>query len=626
MGVVSAGSVFAGYRIEAMLAEGGMGAVYKARQLSLERTVALKVIAAPMASDPQFRERFRREALAAAAIDHPHVVPVFEADESEGLLFLAMRLVDGIDFASLIDREGQIDAERAVRIVGQIASALDAAHERGLVHRDVKPANILVSEQTGRPEHAYLTDFGIARRLGARTALTRPGMVVGTVDYMAPEALRGERVGPAADVYSLGCVLFEALTGEIPFPRESEVAVALAHLNDPPPSLRERAATPPRLEAVVQRALAKRPEERFASTGALAEAAEAALGGGSGTRSETVQETGPLPAPPPSPAEPALPSRRPKRVWLAAGAIAFVAAAALAVAILTGSDPPATPESLSDAAVTRIPVGKEPLGLAVSPGAVWVANFGSDTVGRIEPRTRRMATAPLEAGRGPTDIAVVDGILWAAMSVDGGVSRIDPSSRRAQLVPIPATPFSVAASGDAVWVTHLEENAVSRIDPAARKVVATLEVGEGPIDVAVGEGAVWVANGDGGTVTRIDPVNNDVVDSIEVAAGLEGIAVGEGAVWVTSRSEDTVARIDPESGEVATEVAVGKGPEGIAVGDGAVWVANVDSGTLSRIDPQSNEVVGEIAVGEKPSGIAVGEGAIWVSHPDQNRVTRVVPD
>lgn len=162
MGVVSAGSVFAGYRIEAMLAEGGMGAVYKARQLSLERTVALKVIAAPMASDPQFRERFRREALAAAAIDHPHVVPVFEADESEGLLFLAMRLVDGIDLASLIDREGQLDPERAVRIVGQIASALDAAHERGLVHRDVKPANILVSEQAGRPDHSYLTDFGIA--------------------------------------------------------------------------------------------------------------------------------------------------------------------------------------------------------------------------------------------------------------------------------------------------------------------------------------------------------------------------------------------------------------------------------------------------------------------------------
>jgi non-specific serine/threonine protein kinase len=277
MTVLAAGSLFAGYRIEALLGEGGMGAVYRAWQLELERPVALKVITASRAGDPIFRARFRNEVLAVAAIDHPHVIPVYEAAEREGVVFLAMRFVDGADLGKLIDRYGRLEPKRAVRLAAQIAAALDAAHARGVVHRDIKPANILVSEE-GAGEHAYLTDFGIARRLDRTTRLTGPGAMVGTIDYMAPEALRDEAVGPAADVYSLGCVLFECLTGAVPYPHESEFEVARSHMSDPPPALAERARNAPAaLDIVMRQALAKQPEKRFGSTGEFASAAVEAL-------------------------------------------------------------------------------------------------------------------------------------------------------------------------------------------------------------------------------------------------------------------------------------------------------------------------------------------------------------
>jgi class 3 adenylate cyclase/tetratricopeptide (TPR) repeat protein len=240
--------------------------------------VALKVIAAPLAGDPRFRERFRREATAAASIEHPHVVPVYEADEREGVLYLAMRLIDGVDLGTLIWRERRLDPQRAVELVAQVASALDAVHARGLIHRDVKPANVLVAEEEGH-DHAYLTDFGIAKRRGGHT-LTRAGSVVGTLDYLAPEAFRGEPVGPGTDIYALGCVLYEALTGEVPFPHQSEAAKVSAHLHESPLSLRDHAPDlSEALDGVVQRALAKQPGDRFGSAGTLAAGARAALEG-----------------------------------------------------------------------------------------------------------------------------------------------------------------------------------------------------------------------------------------------------------------------------------------------------------------------------------------------------------
>ena len=273
------GSLLGSYQIEEVIGRGGMGTVYRARSMKLERLVALKVIGSRSARDPQFRERFRREALAAASIEHPHVVPVYEADEYQGCLFLATRLIDGTDLRGVLAREGRLPADVAARLVAQIASALDVAHARGVVHRDVKPANVLI-EGDRRLEHAYLTDFGIAKRLGADESLTRTGALVGTIDYVAPEVLRGEVVGPAADVYGLGCVLYELLSGEVPFVRESDAAKITAVLFDEPPSVCERVrGLPAGLDDTVRRALAKSPSERFRSAGELARHAAVALAG-----------------------------------------------------------------------------------------------------------------------------------------------------------------------------------------------------------------------------------------------------------------------------------------------------------------------------------------------------------
>ena len=274
---LAVGSNFAGHRIDALLGRGAMGAVFRATDYALERTVALKVIAPDRARDPVFRARFRRECRLAAAIDHPHVVEVFHAGQERGLLYLTMRYIDGADLGEALGAESPLEPTRAVSIVCQIAGALDAAHARGLVHRDVKPENILLATVSGR-EHAYLTDFGIARH-ALEEHLTGTGVALGTVDYVAPEQARGAEVDGRADVYSLGCVLFQMLTGAVPFDRDNALEKLWAHVHDPPPKLlRVNSRLPSGLEQVLDRALAKDPEDRQQSAGELARDALDALG------------------------------------------------------------------------------------------------------------------------------------------------------------------------------------------------------------------------------------------------------------------------------------------------------------------------------------------------------------
>ncbi len=272
------GSRLAGYRIDALVGRGGMGVVYSAEQLRLGRKVALKVLAPELVANDVFRQRFDRESRLAALIDHPNIVPVYEAGESEGLLFIAMRWVEGRDLGVLLKVEGPLRLERALHLLGQVASALDAAHEHGLVHRDVKPANILVTRGHGPAptEHAYLTDFGIAK-MAAGAAVTRTGMFLGTPDYASPEQFEGRELDGRADLYALGCLLYQCLTGSRPYERTQELAVMYAHLHDPPPRVTEaRGDLPPALDDVIAKAMAKRREDRYASCTEMIEAARAA--------------------------------------------------------------------------------------------------------------------------------------------------------------------------------------------------------------------------------------------------------------------------------------------------------------------------------------------------------------
>ncbi|MER6254937.1 serine/threonine-protein kinase [Streptomyces sp. NPDC001584] len=312
------GKQIAGYLVESEIGRGGMAVVYEARDLRLDRRVALKLLAPELARNDTFRKRFAHESKVAATIEHPHIVPVFEAGEADGLLYIAMRLVEGPDLRVMLDRTGPLPVETAARIAGQVASALDAAHAHDLVHRDVKPGNILIAPGTDRdhPEHAYLTDFGLTKKSLSLTGFTTDGQFVGTVTYVAPEQISGKPVDGRCDVYSLGCVVYETLAGEPPFQRDDDIALLWAHQYDPPPPLSSRRpGLPEEVDAVLAKALAKSPDDRWNSclefTGALRRAGEAgrpptpgeadgamgeAAGGAAGGAARPE-----LPAPPPVP-------------------------------------------------------------------------------------------------------------------------------------------------------------------------------------------------------------------------------------------------------------------------------------------------------------------------------------
>jgi serine/threonine protein kinase len=275
--ILAVGTELAGYRIDELIGRGGMGVVYRGTDLRLGRPVAIKLIAAERATEPIVRQRFEREARLMASIDHPNVLPVYAAGEEDGSLYLVMRYVAGTDLAELLRQEGRLAPARAARVTEQVAAALDAAHRAGLVHRDIKPANVLLAG-----EHTYLSDFGIGRAVEAMTRLTDTNDWLGTVDFCSPEQLRGERTGPASDVYSLGCLLQTALTGVPPHHRETTPATMFAHLNERPARASRTEGVPAGFDAVLACALAKRPTDRYKSAGRLAEAARAVIDLGPG--------------------------------------------------------------------------------------------------------------------------------------------------------------------------------------------------------------------------------------------------------------------------------------------------------------------------------------------------------
>jgi serine/threonine protein kinase len=264
---------FAGYRIDSRVGRGGMGVVYRATDLSLERSVALKVLSEDLGEDAGFRRRFVAESKLAASLDHPNVIPIYAAGECDGVLYIAMRFVPGDDLRAVLSRQGRLEPARAARVVAQVASALDAAHAHGLVHRDVKPANVLLTPEG----HVYLTDFGLSKRLSADSQATRSGMVLGTLDYIAPEQIRGQSIGPFTDVYSLGCMAFHLLTGEVPFTVGTEEGKLWAHLSEERPKPSRRApALGTGFDAVVVRAMSRRPQDRCETAGELGAAVLAA--------------------------------------------------------------------------------------------------------------------------------------------------------------------------------------------------------------------------------------------------------------------------------------------------------------------------------------------------------------
>jgi serine/threonine protein kinase len=268
----SVGSRIAGYRLEEQIGQGGMAVVFRAQDERLRRQVALKILSPALSADEEFRHRFIRESRSAAAVDDPHIIPVFEARDADGVLFIAMRYVPGGDVGTLVRRLGPLPIGRAAAIISAVASALDAAHASGLVHRDVKPTNMLVDARPGRPDHVYLSDFGLTKGSWSSASLTSTGHFMGTLDYCAPEQILGQQVEARTDEYALACAAFTLLSSQPPFHRDEGMAVLYAQLSEPPPKLTSRRPdVPSAVDEVLLRALAKAPEDRFVSCGEFAD-------------------------------------------------------------------------------------------------------------------------------------------------------------------------------------------------------------------------------------------------------------------------------------------------------------------------------------------------------------------
>jgi Protein kinase domain len=405
MAELEPGSQIAGCRIEAVAGRGGMGVIYRATEVHLGRPVAVKLIAAERAADEAFRTRFERESRLTASIDHPNVIPVYAAGEEDGVLYLVMRYVAGTDLRSLLKREGRLPPDRAARIVGQVAAGLDAAHAAGLVHRDVKPANVLIADGG----HVYLSDFGIVRHVDAETRLTDSGEWLGSVDFMAPEHLQGRPTDARTDVYSLGCLLYMALTGEAPFRRDTVAATITAHLHERPPRPSRTAGVPEPFDRVIGRALAKDPAERYPSAGDLARAAAAAARGEPVTESERSVARGPA-APseaptataptrlpeaatrigPPAPDYKIARSRRGRGLLAAAIVVVALAAAGAVVGLIVSASDDAGSGRLSDAEVRAAALG-------------FASAYGNESVPALRrvlaPNVKRIVPGDSQIGR-----------------------------------------------------------------------------------------------------------------------------------------------------------------------------------------------------------------------------------
>jgi DNA-binding beta-propeller fold protein YncE len=602
--------MFAGYRVESLIGRGGMGVVYRATDLSLGRPVALKMIAPELAQDQRFRDRFLREPRLAASLDHPNVVPIHEAGERDGQLYLAMRFVEGSDLRSVLEREGKLAPQRALAVLAQIADALDTAHRRGLVHRDVRPANVLLDED----EHAYLTDFGVTKQVGG--ASTDTGRVVGTLDYLAPEQIRGEAVDGRTDCYALACVLYECLSGAPPFRRDTEAEMLWAHMHEQPAPLPGYAA----LDPVFKRGLAKERDERYGSCAELIEDARRALGLGAAA---AVRRT-------------RVPSwlRRRRRTVLAAGLFLLAGAIAAVIgALTTGDDSRVEPLGNGVAAIDAeggidsfTEAATAPSNIAVGEGAVWALNTEDDTVSRIDPKTKRVVKTFESAGR-PSDLAAGAGAVWVGngggryRNFTASISRVDPDSAaitRTVTLPDktegafgshnPGLP-RIAVGAGAVWAVNPDDT-LSRIDPETGKLVAPIDVGISASTIAAGEEGVWFLSWEDRSVMRLDPRTNRVAEKIPLGIhSLSGIAVGAGSVWVTAQDEGLLWRIEPGTGPSHT-IDVGAGATYVAFGDGAVWTGNYLDGVVSRIAPRTNRVTARVGVGTAQA-LAAGAGSAW---------------
>jgi tRNA A-37 threonylcarbamoyl transferase component Bud32 len=600
------GSTIAGCRLDAVAGRGGMGVVYRATQLALNRPVALKAMAPQLATDTEYRERFERESHLAASIDHPNVIPVYEAGESDGTLYLIMRWVRGTDLRALLTDSGRLDPAQAVRLLRPVASALAAAHRRGLVHRDIKPANVLIAEgEADDDEHVYLTDFGIAKRTDTEGGMTRTGVLVGTIDYTAPERIEGGGGTPASDIYAFGCMLYETLTGHVPFERATELLKMYAHMNDPPPNARAEASyIPEALDAIITTAMAKRPEERFGSAGQLASALSSSLEPtapgrasaehepASGVPTELLAETvGPQTPATPAPQTPALqtpatrtPATPPTQTSAAPAAQTPAAPTPQQAPEATGSGEAEPPTALVE------PGHAGPGGPPPGPSAR-----------RPSPRSRR----PLYAALALLALVVVVVIVIASSGGGGGHRSAAPAAMTAD------------QAGN-VWVSRPGDGTLTRIDPSGQK--HDFHVGGAPKLLAAGPAGIWESDGRS-LVLRDAGAHQRARATLPAAPVALAVSPMHGSAWALE-PDGTIENVDANGGLAADPPKVTPSPRAITLGAGWLWA--VGDGRLTRIGTLGTHPMNVFDAGGPQPVAVTSDSGIWMAHAD-GLITRFDP-
>ncbi len=609
--LVAPGTVVAGFRVESLIGEGAMGSVYLAESTHGGDHVALKLLLPELARDERFRQRFLRESQIAASLEHRHIVRTLESGEYDGQLYLAMAYVDGPDLRQLLRREGRIEPGRAVKLIEQAAGALDAAHAAGLVHRDVKPGNILVSTANGH-ESAYVCDFGLARHVSSVGSLTSERGFVGTIDYVSPEQIEGAPIDGRADVYSLGCVLYECLAGERPFDRETELSVLFAHLNERPAPLSDfRPELPVTLDAVFERALAKAPDDRYLTCTDLVAAARAGLEGKVVARRKH--------------------GRRP----IVAAAAVGVVALAVAVGIVLGTRGTSVhahtaatldfvslrPNALSlvntrtRRVVARVGLGKQgqfgttPWDVAFFGGSAWVLAGGVRRLERVDVAMHKIiGDVNLPWGPG-SRLAVGDGSIW--LTQDGGseVMRIDARSGKVlKRFAVGGQGPGIAFGDGSLWLARGQS--VARVDPRSGRLLRRILLADAVNWVVYGDGAIWAASGGSGVVVRIDPVENRITATQRLRGWLSDLTVGGGFVWASIVPDGTIFQLGEQDLSVQKTSASGPDPERIFFGGGRLWIANSEANTVSRLDPDTG-TRSELTTGSAPSVVRYRSGLLW---------------
>jgi ABC-type transport system substrate-binding protein/predicted Ser/Thr protein kinase len=580
---VATGTVVAGFRVASLIGEGAMGSVYLAEDAAGGR-VALKLLAPELARDERFRRRFLRESQLAASLDHPNIVRTIAAGEDDGVLYIAMEHIEGSDLRDLLRREGRLEPERALHLVDQVAGALDEAHAAGLVHRDVKPGNVLVDG-----EHAYVCDFGLARHVSSVSSLTGERGFVGTIDYVPPEQIEGGSLDGRADQYSLGCVLFECLAGARPFDRDSELSVVFAHLNEPPPRLSDfRADLPAAFDEVFATVLAKAPGGRYDTCSELAAAARAALQGRTFGR------------------------RRSRRRLAVAVASLGVALAATVGALFAfrGGETPAT----SAARPTAV----------LSAGSL---NLISATTRRVVGHVR--LGGRLSSQQTPFDVVAGHRAAWVLDVAGQRLVRVNLGARRvAWAVHLPWVPSPrLALGGGFLFVRQDGDVGVLEIDARTGRILRRWPVSGGNgVGMAFGAGSLWLAQGD--AIARIDPRSGRLVSRIVERPGQAGeadwLAFADGALWSVSASDGIVRKYDPEANQLVKQVTLHGWVSDLAVA-GDVFVSIEQDGVVFGLSEDDLSVLGSRPSGLDPQRISADGGTIWVANAAGKAISSLSP-